>query len=153
MNDRNGNHSPQPIEVLLVDDDEADVKLTLRALRQNRVLNNIQVVRDGVEAMQFLHRKEEFADAPRPDLILLDLNMPRMDGREVLREIKSNPDLAKIPVVVLTTSNADEDIDHSYAAHANSFVTKPVDMEQFKKAILSVKDYWFAVVALPTNSQ
>lgn len=145
------NWRPRPIEVLLVDDDEADVKLTLRALQNNRVINNIHVTRDGVEAMQFLKRMGDYSDAVRPDLILLDLNMPRKDGREVLREIKSDPRLSRIPVVVLTTSAAEEDIDRSYSEHANSYVTKPVDMEQFKRAIMSVNEYWFAVVALPTK--
>jgi len=142
-------NSLQAIEVLLVEDDEADVLLTLRALKNDRFLNNIHVARDGVEAMDFLRRQGPFADAPRPDIIFLDLNMPRMDGREVLQAIKSDKKLATIPVIVLTVSAAEEDIVRSYAGHANSYITKPVDIDQFKKAILSVKEYWFAVVKLP----
>ena len=142
-------NSLQAIEVLLVEDDEADVLLTLRALKNDRFLNNIHVARDGVEAMDFLRRQGPFADAPRPDIIFLDLNMPRMDGREVLQAIKSDKKLATIPVIVLTVSAAEEDIVRSYAGHASSYITKPVDIDQFKKAILSVKEYWFAVVKLP----
>ncbi len=151
MNHLTDNRPPRPIEVLLVDDDEADVDLTLRALRNDKILNNIHVARDGVEAMQFLRGEGKFAGSPRPDLILLDLNMPRKDGREVLREIRSDSELANIPVVVITTSDAPEDIDRSYSEHANSYITKPVGLDQFKRAISAVQEYWFAVVALPSK--
>lgn len=144
------NHKPyQPIEVLLVDDDEADIKLTCRALENDRIINHIHVVHDGVEALEFLRREGRFADAPRPDIIFLDLNMPRMDGREVLRALKADKQFASIPVLILTTSDAEEDIDSSYAQHANSYITKPVDLKQFKKAIQAVEQYWFSVVKLP----
>lgn len=139
----------RPMEILLVEDDPADIKLTKRALEKDRILNRIHVVRDGIEAMQFLHQEGEFADAPRPDLILLDLNMPRKDGRETLHEIKSDPHLQMIPVVVVTTSVEESDIAKSYTEHANSYITKPVDMFQFHKAIQAVNAYWFSVVKLP----
>jgi len=141
----------RPIEILLVDDDLADVKLTQRELERNRVLNNVYVARDGVEAMRFLRREGDHADAPRPDLILLDLNMPRKNGRQVLEEIKGDADLAAIPVVVLTTSDAPEDVVSSYQRHANSYITKPVDIDQFRQAILMLNDYWFTVVKLPED--
>jgi CheY-like chemotaxis protein len=138
-----------PIEILLVDDDIADVKLTQRALASGRIANRVHAVRDGIEAMQFLRREPPYQDAPRPDLVLLDLNMPRKDGREVLHEIKSDPSLHLIPVVVLTTSDSYLDIQHSYEEHANSYITKPVDLEQFRLAVLSVTNYWFCIVKLP----
>ena len=138
-----------PIDILLVDDDLADIKLTKRALQAGRVLNNVHVVKDGIEAMAFLRGEGEFANAPRPDLVLLDLNMPRMDGREVLQEVKADDLLKSIPIVVLSTSAADTDVAMSYSNHANSYITKPVDTEQFNKAVLTVTDYWFSVVKLP----
>ncbi len=138
-----------PIDILLVDDDLADIKLTKRALEAGRVLNNVHVVKDGIEAMAFLRGEEKFANAPRPDLVLLDLNMPRMDGREVLQEVKADDHLKSIPIVVLSTSAADSDVAMSYSSHANSYISKPVDTEQFNKAILAVTDYWFSVVKLP----
>jgi two-component system response regulator len=139
----------QPIEILLVEDDPADVKLTTRALQNNGLLSNVRAVYDGVEAMRFLRQQHEHCNAPRPDLVLLDLNMPRMDGREVLRAIKSDPHLRSIPVVIVTTSEAEQDIATSYLDAANSYITKPVDLHTFKKAVLTVKDYWFSVVKLP----
>ncbi|MGD9857922.1 MAG: response regulator [Planctomycetaceae bacterium] len=139
----------QPIEILLVEDDAADIKLTRRALEHERVLNNLHIVRDGVDAMRFLRQQGEFADAPRPDLILLDLNLPRKDGRETLQDIKHDPQLRMIPVVVITTSDNEADVVRSYMEHANSYITKPVDMEQFKKAVMAITDYWFSVVKLP----
>ena len=139
----------QPIQLLLVDDDDVDVKLTLRALASDRVINHVNVVHDGVEAMAYLRREGKYANAVRPDLIFLDLNMPRMDGREVLREIKADKDFSAIPVVVLTTSDADEDVLRSYKEHANSYITKPIDMVQFRHAIRALEQYWFAVVKLP----
>ena len=139
----------QPIQLLLVDDDDVDVKLTLRALASDRVINHVNVVHDGVEAMAYLRREGQYANAVRPDLIFLDLNMPRMDGREVLREIKADKDFGAIPVIVLTTSDADEDVVRSYKEHANSYITKPIDMAQFRHAIRALEQYWFAVVKLP----
>jgi CheY-like chemotaxis protein len=140
--------SPQ-IEILLVEDDLADIKMTQRTLSRERFVNRLHIARDGVEAMQFLRREGSFADVPRPDLLLLDLNMPRKDGREVLREVKADPALKSIPVVILTTSAADRDVKHCYLENANSYVTKPVDMAQFREVVLSVTQYWFAVVKLP----
>ncbi len=141
--------SASVIEILLVDDDLADIKLTQRALEGGRIANNVHVARDGVEAMQFLRGEPPFKGAPRPDLVLLDLNMPRKDGREVLQEIKVDADLRTIPVVVLTTSDDDTDVQRSYLEHANSYITKPVDLQQFKEALIRTTEYWFAVVKLP----
>lgn len=139
----------QPIEILLVEDDLADIKLTERALAGGRIANRVHVVRDGIEAMQFLRAEPPFADAPRPDIVLLDLNMPRKDGREVLHEVKADTALRTIPVVVLTTSDNDADIERSYLEHANSYITKPVDVEHFRQSILRATEYWFSVVRLP----
>ena len=143
------NYKPRPIDVLLVDDDEADIKLTCRALVNDRIVNHMHVAHDGVEALEFLRREGRFVHAPRPDIIFLDLNMPRMDGRELLRELKTDGHFASIPVVILTTSEAQEDIDGSYAHYANSYITKPLDLKQFKNAIQVVEQYWFAIVKLP----
>jgi len=137
------------IEVLLVEDDPGDVLLTKEAFADNKVGNNLSVVSDGEEATAFLHRHGQYAEAPRPDMILLDLNLPRKDGREVLEEIKADPDLRSIPVVVLTTSDADEDILHSYDLHANAYVTKPVDFEQFIRVVRQIDDFFVTVVKLP----
>ncbi|MBA2544652.1 MAG: response regulator [Deltaproteobacteria bacterium] len=137
-----------PIEILLVEDNPADVRLTQEALREGKVRNNLSVARDGEEALAFLRR----ADTPRPDLILLDLNLPRRDGREVLEEIKNDPDLKTIPVVVLTSSEADADVIKSYALHANCYITKPVDLEQFIKVVKSIDDFWLAIVRLPPDT-
>lgn len=141
----------RPVEVLLVEDNVGDVRLTQEALREAKVHNNLSVVNDGVEAMAFLRREGKYAQAPRPDLVLLDLNMPRKDGRAVLAEVKADPDLRRIPVVVLTTSKAEEDIVRSYELHANSYVTKPVDFEQFMKVVRSIEDFWLTVVKYPNN--
>lgn len=138
-----------PFDILLVEDDPADAGLAKRALREGRILCRVSHVRDGVEAMDFLRRKDQFASAPRPDLILLDLNMPRMDGRAVLQELKADSDLKTIPVVILTTSDVDRDVNASYLLGANSFITKPMDMDAFFDAIKSVEEYWFRVVRLP----
>lgn len=137
------------IEILLVEDNPADVRLTQEALREGKVKNRMSVARDGVEALQFLRREGEFASAPRPDLILLDLNLPRKDGRQVLAEIKAHEDFRLIPVVVLTTSSAELDILKSYALHANCYITKPVDLEQFVKVVRSIDDFWLTIVRLP----
>jgi two-component system, chemotaxis family, response regulator Rcp1 len=139
-----------PIEILMVEDSPGDVRLTKEALKEAKVLNHISVCEDGVEAMAFLRREGPYAEAPRPDLILLDLNLPRKDGREVLAEIRSDPALTQIPVVVLTTSRAEQDVLRSYALHANCYVTKPVDLDQFISVIQSVETFWLTVARLPT---
>ncbi len=137
------------IDVLLVEDDPGDVLMTREALEQHRVANSLHVVSDGVEATRFLRREGEYVDAPRPGLVLLDLNLPRKDGREVLADIKSDPDLCDIPIVVLTTSAADEDILESYKLHANAYVTKPVDFNQFVEAVRQIDHFFVTVVTLP----
>jgi CheY-like chemotaxis protein len=137
------------IEVLLVEDDPGDVLMTREAFEDYKVTNQLHVVQDGADAMAFLRREGEFADAPRPDLVLLDLNLPRMDGREVLQAIKSDPALASIPVVVLTTSEAEEDVLRSYSLHANAYVTKPVDFERFIDVVRQIDDFFVTVVRLP----
>lgn len=138
-----------PNDILLVDDDPGDVLLTKRALYNGHVCNAVHVARDGVEAMEFLHQRGSFAGAPRPDLILLDLNMPRMDGREVLLEIKRDANLRTIPVIVLTTSDAEQDILRSYDLHANCYVTKPAELEHFTRVVKEIRGYWFSIVKLP----
>ena len=141
--------SNRPIEILLVEDNPGDVRLTREALRDGKVRNHLSVATDGVEALEFVRRKGTFADAPRPGLILLDLNLPRKDGRQVLAEIKSDPNLSRIPVVILTTSQSDEDILKTYGLHANAYVTKPVDLEQFLKVVQSIENFWLTLVTLP----
>ncbi|WP_433466003.1 response regulator [Spirillospora sp. CA-128828] len=143
------NEGPHPIEVLLVEDDPGDVLLTVEAFEHNKVNNKLHVVNDGEQAMAFLRRQGEYADVPRPDLVLLDLNLPRKDGREVLEEIKNDDDLRRIPVVVLTTSEADEDILCSYDLHANAYVTKPVDFDRFISVVRRIDDFFVTVVKLP----
>ena len=139
----------KPIEILLIEDNPGDVRLTKEVLMEGKVRNNLQVVGDGVEAMAFLRRENNYAEAPRPDLILLDLNLPKKDGREVLQEIKADHQLRRIPVVVLTTSAADEDILRSYDLSANCYVTKPVDLYQFIKVVRSIEAFWLTIVSLP----
>lgn len=139
------------IEILLVEDNPGDVRLTLEALKEAKVYNKIHTVADGVEALQYLRRGEGYAEAVRPDLILLDLNLPRKDGREVLAEIKQDSDLKRIPIVVLTTSNSEEDILRTYDLHANCFITKPVDLNQFMRVIHTIQDFWLTVVKLPSR--
>lgn len=139
------------IEVLLVEDDPGDVLMTREAFADYKVKNQLHVVNDGVEAMDFLRGRGTHADAPRPDLVLLDLNLPRMDGREVLQEIKSDPELSSIPVVVLTTSEAEEDVLKSYTLHANAYVTKPVDFERFIHVVRQIDDFFVTVVRLPAR--
>ncbi|HEX2312182.1 MAG TPA: response regulator [Thermomonospora sp.] len=141
--------TPRAIEVLLVEDDPGDVLLTREAFEDNKVGNSLKVVSDGEEAMAYLRREGPYAGAPRPDLILLDLNLPRKDGREVLEEVKADPKLRSIPVVVLTTSEADEDILRSYHLHANAYVTKPVDFERFIDVVRQIDDFFVTVVKLP----
>ena len=137
------------IEILLVEDNPGDARLTIEAMREAKMSNRIHVVEDGVEAMQFLRREGRFGDAPRPDLILLDLNLPKKDGRAVLAEVKADPALKRIPVVVLTTSRAEEDVLHAYDLHANCYVTKPVDLAQFMKIVAQIEEFWIKVVVLP----
>jgi CheY-like chemotaxis protein len=147
-------HVSQPvsaIDVLLVEDDPGDVLMTREAFEDYKVQNNLYVVTNGVEAMQFLQRQGEYSDAPTPDLILLDLNLPKMDGREVLAAIKEDPRLRSIPVVVLTTSEAEEDVIRSYSLHANAYVTKPVDFERFVNVVQQIDEFFVSVVRLPRN--
>ena len=139
----------RPIEILMVEDNPGDVRLTVEALKEGKVRNNFRTVEDGVEAMKFLRRQEPYAEAPRPDLILLDLNLPKKNGREVLAEIKEDPDLKRIPVVILTVSEAEQDIIKSYNLHANCYITKPVNLEQFIKVVKSIEDFWLTIVMLP----
>jgi two-component system, chemotaxis family, response regulator Rcp1 len=139
----------KPIELLLVEDSEPDVRLTKEALLEAKVKNRLSVVEDGVEAMAFLRREGDYSDAPRPDLILLDLNLPRKDGRQVLKEIKSDESLKRIPVVVLTTSKSEEDILRAYDLHANCYITKPVDFNRFMDVVKTIEDFWLTVVTLP----
>jgi CheY-like chemotaxis protein len=138
-----------PIEVLLVEDDPGDVLMTREAFEERKVLNRLNVVGDGVDALAYLRREEPFQEATRPDLILLDLNLPRRDGREVLKEIKNDSALRQIPVVVLTTSQADEDVLRSYQLHANAYVTKPVDFDRFVNVVKQIDDFFISVVRLP----
>ena len=144
--------APTPIEVLLVEDDPGDVLMTQEAFEEHKVRNRLHVVNDGVDAVAFLRQEGEYAGAPRPDLVLLDLNLPRRDGREVLAEIKNDPDLCHIPVVVLTTSQADEDIVRSYQLHANAYVTKPVDFERFIAVVRQIDNFFVSVVKLPPRA-
>ena len=141
--------STPPVEILLVEDNPGDVRLTKEALREGKVYSTLHWAKDGVEALEFLRREGPHANAPRPDIILLDLNLPKKDGREVLMEIKSDAELKHIPVVVLTTSKAEEDILRSYELHANCYVTKPVDLDQFIRVVQSIDRFWLTVVTLP----
>jgi chemotaxis family two-component system response regulator Rcp1 len=139
----------RPVEILLVEDNPGDVRLTVEALREGKVRNHLNVATDGVEALAFVRREGTYANAPRPDVILLDLNLPRKDGRQVLAEIKADHDLKTIPVVILTTSKADEDILRSYQLNANCYITKPVDLDQFITVVRSIEDFWLTIVTLP----
>jgi chemotaxis family two-component system response regulator Rcp1 len=139
----------RPINILLVEDNPGDVRLVEEALRENKVWNTLSVVWDGEEAMAFLRHEGQFADAPRPDLILLDLNLPRKDGREVLAEIKADEHLKRIPVVVLTTSDDEHDILKTYNLHANAYVTKPVDLDRFIEVVRQIEGFWLSIVQLP----
>ena len=141
----------KPIDILLVEDEPGDVRLTIEAMRQAKVRNTLHVAEDGVEALDFLYQREPFTKAPRPDLILLDLNLPRKDGREVLAVIKEDPNLRQIPVVILTTSGADADILKCYSLYASCYVTKPVDLNQFLHVVKSIEDFWLTIVRLPPN--
>lgn len=140
-----------PVEILLVEDNPGDVRLTKEALKEGKVYSNLHWAKDGVEALEFLRRQGKFAGVPRPDIILLDLNLPKKDGREVLSEIKNDDDLKRIPVVILTTSKAEEDVLRSYELHANCYVTKPVDLEKFIVVVQSIDKFWLTVVTLPNG--
>ena len=139
----------QVAEILLVEDNEGDIRLTREALKEGRIRNRLNVVSDGEQALRFLRREQEFAGMPRPDLVLLDLNLPRLDGREVLAAIKKDPDLKQIPVVVLTSSRADEDLLKAYDSHANCYISKPVGFEDFMQVIRSIENFWLTIVVLP----
>jgi len=139
----------RPIDILLVEDDPGDELITREALEHNKFQNRLHVAHDGEEGLNYLYRRSGYEDAPRPDLILLDLNLPKYDGRQLLEKIKSDPDLARIPVVVLTTSSAEEDILRSYKLHANAYVTKPVDLDQFINAVRQIDEFFLQVVRLP----
>ncbi|HLO88322.1 MAG TPA: response regulator [Nostocaceae cyanobacterium] len=138
-----------PIEVLLVEDNPGDVELTRIALEDSKISINLNVVEDGVEAIAYLRKQDQYAQVPHPDIVLLDLNLPKKDGREVLAEIKADAELKRIPVVVLTTSQAQEDIMEAYTLAANCYITKPVDFDQFVKIVQSIENFWFAIVKLP----
>lgn len=141
------------IEVLLVEDNPGDVRLTMEALKEGKMLNRVSVVGDGVEALSFLRREHKYDQAPRPDVILLDLNLPKKDGREVLADIKNDQELRRIPVVILTTSAAEQDILKTYDLHANCYITKPVDLEQFIRVVKLIEDFWLSIVKLPTDGK
>jgi CheY-like chemotaxis protein len=141
--------NPNLAEILLVDDNPADIRLMQETLKEDKIVHRLHVVMDGEECMQFLRKEGEYADKPRPDLLLLDLNLPRKDGREALAEIKADPNLKTIPIVVLTSSEADQDILKSYELQASCYITKPVDLEQFTEVVRSIQDFWFAIVKLP----
>ena len=143
----------QPIDILLIEDNPADVRLTREALKEAKVLNALHTAGDGMEALAFLRKQGQFAGSSSPDLILLDLNLPKKDGREVLAEIKQDEGLKRIPVVVLTTSRGEEDIARSYDLHANAYVTKPVDLKHFLEVIRTIEEFWLAVVTLPPNDK
>lgn len=140
-----------PIEILIVEDNPGDVRLMQEAMRDSKVLNKIYVVEDGVAAMAFLHREGEYADAPCPDLIMLDLNLPMKDGREVLEEVKDDPELRRIPVVILTMSGAEDDILSTYNHYANCYITKPIDLQQFVNVVRAIESFWLTIVKLPPD--
>jgi CheY-like chemotaxis protein len=140
---------PEAFDILLVEDNPGDARLAQEALKEGRIPSRLKVVVDGVEAMNFLRREGEHANAPRPQLVLLDLNLPRKDGRQVLAEMKADPELRRIPVVVLTTSQAEQDVTRSYDLHANCYITKPVDLDRFISVVRSIEEYWCSVVTLP----
>lgn len=143
----------RPIEILLVEDNPADVRLTLEAFKDGRILNNITVASDGVEAMEVLRREGSHADAARPDIVLLDLNLPRLDGREVLQQVKADEELRRIPVVVLTTSADEQDVLRMYDLHANCYITKPVELDRFLEIVRTIEDFWLTVVRLPADTE
>jgi chemotaxis family two-component system response regulator Rcp1 len=141
----------KPIDILLVEDNAGDSRLAVEALKESKLRNNLHIVVDGMEAMDFLYKRGKHTQVPRPDLILLDLNLPKKDGREVLAEIKADPELKRIPVVILTISKAEEDVLKTYNLHANCFITKPLDLNQFVTVVKSIEDFWLTIVKLPTH--
>lgn len=141
----------RPVEMLLVEDNPGDARLAIEALKDAKVNNNLHWVKDGVEAMAFLRREGAYSDAPRPDVMLLDLNLPKKDGREVLAEVKADEALRRIPVVILTVSSAEEDIVKTYNLHANCYIRKPIDLDQFIEVVKAIKDFWLSIVILPTH--
>ena len=143
----------KPIDILLVEDNEGDARLAKEALKESKLHNVLHFTTDGEEASDFLRKIGKYSDAPRPDLILLDLNLPKKDGRELLAEIKSDPDLKRIPVVILTISKAEEDIIKTYNLHANCYITKPLDLEQFMKVVKSIEEFWLTIVKLPPKEK
>jgi len=143
----------KPIEILLVEDNPGDARLTLEAFREGRVLNNLTVINDGAEALLYLRRQGRHSAAGRPDMVLLDLNLPKKDGREVLAEIKADELLRSIPVIVLTTSTADEDVARAYGSHANCFITKPVELENFLRVVHSIERFWLSLVKFPPSER
>jgi chemotaxis family two-component system response regulator Rcp1 len=143
----------RPIEILLVEDSPSDTELTVEAMHEAKVRNNLTVVEDGVQAMEFLRREGRFSESPRPDLIMLDLNLPRKDGREVLAEIKSDDNLKNIPVVILTTSRAEQDVLRAYNLHANCYIAKPVDFERFLEVVRSIESFWLFLLKMPPNGR
>ena len=147
------NDNSEPIEILLVEDNPGDARLAEETLKDSKINNNLYHVKDGVEAMQFLRRQGEYAGVPVPDLILLDLNLPRKDGREVLAEVKENPRLRLIPVVVMTSSEAERDLVRTYVLHANAYVVKPIDMDGFVEVVQGEKDFWLTIVKLPPKAE
>ena len=146
MSDARG---PDPTDILLVEDNPGDVRLTKEAFREGHIANNIHVATDGVEALDFLHRREQYADAPCPDIVLLDLNLPRKNGDEVLAEMNDDPDLPSVPVVILTSSGAEEDVVRSYDLNANAYLMKPVDPDEFVDTVRSFQEFWLSIVRLP----
>ena len=143
----------RPVEILLAEDNPGDVVLTQEAFQDSKIINNLHVVHDGEEAIGFLRRQGKYASANRPDLILLDLNMPKKDGREVLAEIKSDESLKKIPVVVMTSSKAESDVVQTYNLHVNSYIVKPLNLERFAAVVETIEDFWFSIVVLPTHKE
>lgn len=141
----------RPIEILLVEDNPSDIRLIQEAFREGKIWNNLHIAKDGEKALAFLRREGDFKDAPHPDLILLDLNLPRMDGREMLAHVKVSEELRRIPIVILTTSKSEEDILRSYDLHANCYITKPVDLDQFIRVVQSIEFFWLSIVMLPTE--
>ena len=139
----------EPIKILLVEDQPVDVRLTEEVMKQGKVANELYVADDGEKAMQFLRKEGEYADKPRPDLVILDLNLPRMDGKEVLQAIKTDPDLLKIPVLILTTSAAERDVLDAYSHHVNAYITKPIDLDEFVGVVSSIEQFWLSIVRLP----
>lgn len=148
-----GSQLGRPVVILMIEDNPGDVLLTMEALKEVKIRNSVHVAKDGVEGIEFLHREGKFADAPRPDIIFLDLNLPRKDGREVLAEIKDDPELRRIPVVILTTSTAEQDVLKTYNLHANCYITKPVDLDQFISVVQSIENFWFSIVKLAPTEQ